>query len=149
MGESIKSKYKPSHPRKYKGNAENIICRSSWERKFCRYCDLNENILEWGSEEFYIPYVSPVDRKVHKYFPDFIIKVRESSGEVKTYVIEVKPKRETAPPTVGKKQRKTLIKESTTYAINQAKWKSAREFCEDKGMEFKIFTEDHINPKYK
>ena len=73
MGESIKSKYKPSHPRKYKGNAENIICRSSWERKFCRYCDLNENILEWGSEEFYIPYVSPVDRKVHKYFPDFII----------------------------------------------------------------------------
>ena len=65
MAESIKSKYKPSFPKKYKGNPNNIICRSSWERKFCRYCDLNENILQWGSEEFFIPYVSPVDRKVH------------------------------------------------------------------------------------
>ena len=59
MGESIKSKYKPSHPTKYKGDASNIICRSSWERKFCRWCDLNENILAWGSEEFCIPYISP------------------------------------------------------------------------------------------
>ena len=77
MGESIKSKYQPSYPRKYKGDPNNIICRSSWERKFCRWCDLNESILEWGSEEFWIPYLSPVDNKVHRYFPDFIIKVKE------------------------------------------------------------------------
>ena len=77
MGESIKSKYKPSFPKKYKGNANNIICRSSWERRFCHYCDLNENILEWGSEEFFIPYISPIDRRVHRYFPDFIIKVKD------------------------------------------------------------------------
>lgn len=70
MPESIKSKYKPSYPRKYKGNPNNIICRSSWERKFCKWCDLNENIIEWGSEEFWIPYLSPVDRRVHRYFPD-------------------------------------------------------------------------------
>ena len=95
MGESIKSKYKPSFPKKYKGNANNIICRSSWERRFCHYCDLNENILEWGSEEFYIPYISPIDKRVHRYFPDFIIKVQENTGQIKTYVIEVKPKRQT------------------------------------------------------
>ena len=147
MGESIKRKYIPSHPRKYKGNAENIICRSSWERKFCRYCDLNENILEWGSEEFYIPYVSPVDRKVHKYFPDFIIKVKESTGAIKTYVIEVKPYRETVPPTTGKKQKKTLIRECKTYAVNQAKWKAAVEFCDDRRITFKVITEKELGVK--
>ena len=76
MAESNKSKYKPSFPKKYKGNPNNIICRSTWERRFCRWCDLNENILEWGSEEFFIPYISPVDHRVHRYFPDFIIKVK-------------------------------------------------------------------------
>ena len=89
MPESIKSKYKPSYPRKYKGNPNNIICRSSWERKFCRYCDLNENILEWGSEEFYIPYISPIDKRVHRYFPDFIIKVKEQSDEIKIEQTEI------------------------------------------------------------
>ena len=105
MAESIKSKYRPSFPSKYKGDPTNIICRSSWERKFCHWCDLNESIIEWGSEEFYIPYLSPVDNRVHKYYPDFIIKLRESSGKIKTYVIEVKPKKQTKPPT--KKSRVT------------------------------------------
>jgi len=90
MAESIKSRYKPSHPEKYQGNPNNIICRSSWERKMCRWCDLNENIISWASEEFSIPYVSPVDNRVHRYYPDYLIKVKESTGKVKTYVIEVK-----------------------------------------------------------
>ena len=92
MGESIKSRYKPSYPEKYQGNPNNIICRSSWERKFCRWCDLNKSIVSWASEEFSIPYVSPVDNRVHRYYPDYLIKVKESTGKVKTYVIEVKPK---------------------------------------------------------
>jgi len=90
MGESKKSFFKPSFPKKYKGNPNNIICRSTWETKFCNYCDLNENILEWASEEFFIKYVSPVDNRFHRYYPDFLIKVKESTGEIKTYVIEVK-----------------------------------------------------------
>ena len=105
MAGTIKSRYKPEYPRKYKGDPNNIICRSSWERKFCRWCDLNENILEWGSEEFCIPYRSPVDRRVHRYFPDFIIKVREQTGDVKRYVIEVKPKKQTRPPVQTTKKR--------------------------------------------
>ena len=92
MAESIKSKYKPSFPKKYKGDPSNIICRSSWERRFCKWCDLNDNILEWGSEEFWIPYISPLDKRVHRYFPDFIIKVKESTGQIKTYVIRGKTK---------------------------------------------------------
>jgi hypothetical protein len=144
MAESIKSLYKPE----YKGNPNNIICRSSWERKFCRWCDLNENILEWGSEEFYIPYFDPTTGRVRRYFPDFIIKVREQSGEIKKYVIEVKPKRQTIPPVqTSKKRTRTYITEVKTYAMNQAKWEAAKEWCKDRMIEFRIITENELGIK--
>ena len=95
MGESIKSIYKPSNPEKYQGNANNIICRSSWERRFCNWCDNNPNILKWASEEFSIPYVSPIDNRIHRYYPDYLIEVKEVSGKIKKYVVEVKPKKQT------------------------------------------------------
>jgi len=144
MGESVKSKYKPSYPSKYKGDPNNIICRSSWERRFCKYCDLNESVISWGSEEFWIPYLSPVDNRVHRYFPDFIMKVRESSGQVKTYVVEVKPRKQTVPPKKPKRQTKSYLYECKTYAVNQAKWKAAVEFCKDHMIEFKIITEKEL-----
>jgi hypothetical protein len=147
MGETYKSRYYPSFPNKYKGNVNNIICRSSWERKMCRWCDLNENVLQWGSEEFSIPYLSPIDNRVHKYFPDFLVKLKENSGRVKTYVIEVKPKKQTRPPKTPKRQTKSYIYEATEYAKNQAKWKAAQEFCDDRRIEFKIITEDELGIK--
>ncbi len=147
MGESHKSRYKPTNPKKYKGNPNNIICRSTWERKFCSYCDLKEDILEWGSEEFWIPYKSPVDGRTHRYFPDFIIKIKESSGEIKTYIIEVKPKRQTKSPTKKKRITKSYLYECKTYAVNQAKWKAAEQFCADRRIEFKIITEKELGIK--
>jgi len=147
MGETYKSRYYPEFPNKYKGNVNNIICRSSWERKMCRWCDLNENVLQWGSEEFSIPYLSPIDNRVHKYFPDFLVKLKENSGRVKTYVIEVKPKKQTRPPKTPKRQTKSYIYEATEYAKNQAKWKAAQEFCDDRRIEFKIITEDELGIK--
>ena len=147
MAESNKSKYKPSFPKKYKGNPNNIICRSTWERRFCRWCDLNENILEWGSEEFFIPYISPVDHRVHRYFPDFLIKVKESTGKIKTYVVEVKPEKQTAPPKKKSRVTKSYIYECKTYAVNQAKWKAAQEYCADRRIEFKIITERELGIK--
>ena len=143
MAESIKSLFKPSHPKKYKGDPTNIICRSSWERRFCNWCDLNESILEWGCEEFWIPYRAP-DGKVRRYFPDFIIKVKENNGDVKTYVIEVKPKKQTRPPKKKKNVTKSYLYECKTYAVNQAKWKAANEWCEDRRIEFKIITEREL-----
>jgi hypothetical protein len=147
MAESYKSKYKPNYPNKYKGDPNNIICRSSWERRFCSWCDLNENIISWGSEEFFIPYLSPVDNRVHRYFPDFIIKLKESTGQIKTYVIEVKPKRQTQPPKPKSRVTKGFLYEAKTYAVNQAKWKAAVEFCKDRMLEFKIITEDELGIK--
>ena len=132
---------------KYKGDSNNIICRSSWERKFCQWCYLNESVFEWGSEEFFIPYVSPIDNRRHKYFPDFIIKLKETSGQIKTYVIEVKPKKQTTPPKKKSRMTKGYLYEMKTYAVNQAKWKAASEFCNDRLIEFKIITEDQLGIK--
>jgi hypothetical protein len=141
---SYKGKYQPSYPQKYKGDPRNIIYRSLWERKFMKYCDLNENILEWGSEEIALPYRSPVDNKVHRYFPDFYIKVKESNGQIKKYLIEIKPKKQTVEPKVQKRKTKSYIYEVVEYAKNQAKWKAAKEFCEDRQWQFKVLTEDDL-----
>ena len=144
MAESIKSLFKPTKPRKYKGDINNIICRSSWEKRFCSWCDLNESIIEWGSEEFFIKYVSPVDNRYHRYYPDFLIKVKESTGQIKTYVIEVKQKKQTRPPKPRKNVTKSYIYECKTYAVNQAKWEAANEWCKDRKIEFKIVTEQEL-----
>ena len=147
MAESIKSKYKPIHPKKYQGNPNNIICRSSWERKFCQWCDRKENVISWASEEISIPYVSPKDNRIHKYYPDFLIKVKEHNNRIQTYVVEVKPKKQTLPPKKRKRVTKSYIYECTTYAVNQAKWKAASEFCKDNRINFKIVTEDELGIK--
>ena len=109
-----------------------------------KYCDTNENILEWGSEEIALPYISPLDNRIHKYFPDFYIKVKENNGQIKKYIIEVKPKKQTVEPIPQKKKTKGYIYEVMEYAKNQAKWKAAREFCEDRQWEFKIITESEL-----
>ena len=141
---SYKGKYYPSFPRKYKGDPTNIIYRSLWERKFMVYCDKNDNILEWASEEIAIPYRSPIDNRVHRYFPDFYMKVKETNGKIKNYVIEVKPAKQTIPPKKPKRQTKGYIREAYEYARNQAKWKMAKEFCADRQWEFKVVTEKEL-----
>jgi hypothetical protein len=111
---------------------------------------LNQNILEWGSEEIALPYLSPLDNRIHRYFPDFYIKVKESNGQIKKYMIEVKPKKQTIEPIPQKKRTKGYIYEVMEYAKNQAKWKAAKEFCEDRQWIFKVITEDELfGYKYK
>lgn len=141
---SYKGIYKPSHPEKYIGDYKNIIYRSLWERKFMTYCDLNENILKWASEELWVPYVSPLDNRVHKYFPDFYIKYKDSSGNIKESLIEVKPKRQVEGPKPKKRMSQKQLYEIKEFAKNQAKWKAAKEFCEDRRWQFQILTEDNL-----
>ena len=142
---AYRGKYYPSFPRKYKGDPTNIIYRSLWERKFMVYCDKNTKILEWGSEEIALPYISPHDSRVHRYFPDFYIKVQENTGKIKRYLIEVKPLKQTVKPKKPKRQTKGYIREAFEYARNQAKWKAAREFCADRMWEFKVITEQELD----
>ena len=146
---SYKGRYNPVNPKKYKGNPQNIIYRSLWERKFMVYCDTNDKVLEWGSEEIIIPYISPWDGKKHRYFPDFYIKVRQSSGNLKKFIIEVKPKKQTRPPKPVERKTKRWINEVRTFGINEAKWKHATKWCKDNDMEFKILTEEELGIRYK
>ena len=116
---TLKGRYIPRNIRKYRGDYKNIIYRSSWELKFMKYCDLNDSILEWGSEEVVIPYRSPLDNRIHRYFVDFYIKVEDMNGQIKKYLIEVKPKKQTKPPPKPKRQTKRYISEVTEYAKNR------------------------------
>jgi hypothetical protein len=140
---SNKGRFRPKNPQKYKGDATNIIYRSTWEIKVIRYLDENPNIIWWGSEELPIPYISPIDKRKHRYFPDFIAKIRKSDGKVMTYIIEVKPEKQTKPPT-QKRKTKTFIQEAMTYEVNKAKWYAAEEFCKDHGWQFLVLTEKHL-----
>ena len=146
---AYKGRYNPVNPKKYKGNPQNIIYRSLWERKFMVYCDTNDKVLEWGSEEIIIPYISPWDGKVHRYFPDFYIKVKQSSGNLKKFIIEVKPKKQTRPPKPVVRKTKRWINEVRTFGVNEAKWKHATKWCKDNDMEFKILTEEELGIRYK
>ena len=141
---AYRGRYIPTYPKKYKGDPSNIIYRSLWERKFMVYCDRTDRILEWGSEEFFIPYRSPLDGKIHRYFPDFYVKVKTKQNTIKKWVVEVKPKAQTRPPRTPKRKTKKYITEVRNYAINDAKWKNAIEYCNDRNMEFIIITEDEL-----
>ncbi len=119
---SYKGKYRPENPKKYKGDPTNIVYRSLWERKFMRYCDLNENVNQWQSEEFWIPYLCPLDGKVHRYFPDFFVKYKDKSGNTRTVVIEIKPKKEVDMPEQNPKRRtKAWAYKVQTWVKNQAR----------------------------
>ena len=137
MTKTYKGIYKPTHPKKYAGDPNKIVYRSNWERKFMVYCDRNDDITYWASEELSIPYVNPIDRKVHRYFPDFIIKTKKG----KRYMIEIKPSSQTKKPTPKLKRSKAFMRESLEYIKNVAKWQAADVYCNDNGLEFKIFTE--------
>ena len=141
---SYKGFYRPDHPEKYIGDPNNIIYRSLWERKFMYYCDHNENILKFSSEEIWIPYISPLDNRCHKYFPDFYIKYKDSKGTIKESLIEVKPKRQVEGPKPQKRVTQKQMYEIKEFAKNQAKWKAAKEFCADRRWEFQILTEDNL-----
>jgi len=136
--------FRPKNPQKYIGDSNNIVYRSSWECRVMNWFDQNDDIMSWASEELIVPYKSPIDNRFHRYFPDFIVKVKTRDGTVKTLMIEVKPKKQTVPPEPKKRVTKQYVTEVTTYGVNQAKWKAAHEYCLDRGWEFKIMTEEHL-----
>ena len=137
---NYKGKFRPTNRQKYKGDITNIIYRSLWERSFMRYCDENKDIDEWGSEELIVPYISPLDNKHHRYFPDFYIKTKNGDK----FMVEIKPKKFTKPPKPKKRITKAYMHETKEWHRNQAKWKAARNVCEKLGWKFQIITEDHL-----
>ena len=129
----------PKHS-KYKGSHDPVY-RSSWELQMCKWCDTNPNVKYWMSEGTVIPYISKVDGKMHRYFPDFYVKT--TKGDI--FLIEIKPKQQTNPPKKSKSRNKYL-REVKTWSINQAKWEAAKIICEKHGWMWRIWTEREINP---
>jgi len=144
---AFKGFFKPKNPQKYKGNPTNIVYRSSWEYKLMTYLDERKEVLSWGSEEIVIPYRSPIDGKIHRYFPDFIVTKINNEGKKETALIEVKPQHQTIPPKQPTKLSKKYLTEVKTWGINEAKWKAANEYCKDRGWTFHIFTQKELGIK--
>lgn len=145
---ATKGFFKPKNPQKYRGDPTNIIYRSGWELKLMLYLDQREEVISWGSEELQIPYRSPIDGRVHRYFPDFIVTKINKQGLKETAIIEVKPKKQTIPPKKQEKLTKRYLTEVQTWGINEAKWKAAKNYCEDRGWSFHIFTEQELGIKF-
>jgi hypothetical protein len=138
-------KFTPINPQKYKGDPTNIIYRSSWEKRVMLWLDKHSQVVSWSSEEVVVPYKSPADGRFHRYFVDFYAQIRGKDGKLNSYLLEIKPKKQATEPEIKSRITKQYINEVVTYAINQAKWKAATEFCKDRGWEFKVLTEDHLN----
>ena len=145
---TYKGKFRINNPTKYRGDINNVVYRSLWELKFMKWCDINPNVTEWGSETVIVPYISPLDKKIHRYFVDFYIKVKSKDGKVQKYLIEIKPERFTKPPAIPQKKTKRFVDEVFQYGVNEAKWKAAFEFCSDRNMKFMILTEKDLGIKH-
>ena len=147
MRKRYKGKFKIKNPQKYKGNPTNIIYRSLMERRFMEWCDSNDKCYKWSSEEVVIPYISPIDNKQHRYFPDFLIQTPKG-----WFLIEVKPLTQSRPPkklvveNLELKKKRRYIKSVQTWLVNEAKWKAATKVCEKKGWSFQILTEKQLVP---
>jgi hypothetical protein len=139
-----KRKYYPKHPEKYSGDLNNIIMRSSWETKFAVWCDNNPSIVRWSSEETVIPYTCPTDNKLHRYFIDFKIRVKQTNGKEHVYIIEIKPSKQTRPPKYPGRRTKKYLAESYGFMKNQAKWDAAQKWAKSRGYEFMIITEHEL-----
>jgi hypothetical protein len=139
-----KRKFTPTNPQKYSGDPTNIIMRSSWETKFANWCDVNPSIINWVSEETIIPYRCGTDNKIHRYFVDFKIQVKETTGKIKTYLVEIKPYKQTIPPVYPGRQTQRYLQESFAYIKNQSKWEAATQYAKERGWEFIKLTEHNL-----
>lgn len=133
-------RYIVQKPEKYEGDPTKVFYRSLWERQAFKWCEANSQVVSWSSEETVIPYRCKTDNKIHRYFVD--LKIRLANGTI--YLIEIKPKKETAPPKQPARKTKKYISEVMTYAKNSSKWEAAQEYCMSRGWQFTIWTEDTL-----
>lgn len=140
---AYKGVFQPSNPTKYIGDPTKVVYRSMWERRFMKFCDTSSSVIRWASEEVVIPYINPLDKKQHRYFVDFLVEIKTAEG-VKTWLIEIKPKKQCKEPEKKKRVTKGYITEVQTWITNKAKWDAAKRVSDAKGWEFKILTEDDL-----
>ena len=145
MSKTLQGKFRPKNPEKYKGDVTQIYYRSSWERMFMNWADNNDKIKRWQSEEKAIWYDNPITKRKARYFPDFIVEYERRDGITVQEMVEIKPARQVAgPPTNPKRRTQAWMRSVMTYATNKAKWNAAMEWAEDRGMSFRLLTENDV-----
>ena len=138
-------KFTPKFPQKYHGDPTQIFMRSSWETHVAIWLDNNPAVLGWGSETIVIPYINPLDNRIHRYFVDFWAQIKNQEGISHTYIIEIKPYYQSIPPVITKhKRKKTILEEQATFLINQAKWEAAKKYAAKRGWKFIVLTEKEL-----
>lgn len=146
---AYKGRFAPLNPSKYKGDPTNVVYRSRWELMVMQKLDAHPDVLEWSSEEIIIWYISPIDNRKHRYFPDFYVKRKGTDGKIKSMLIEVKPHAQTKPPEPQKgKPTRRYLNEVATWGVNSAKWKYAQAYCADRGWDFIWITEKELNLRF-
>ncbi len=136
--------FTPRYKEKYKGNVNQIFYRSGLELRAFKFMDANPNILEWSSEETVIPYQNPLTGRTSRYFVDIYAKMVDKNGEIKKYLIEIKPHSQTLPPVQKNRKTKSLVYQQAEYVKNQAKWAAADKYSKAKNMNFVLLTEKHL-----
>lgn len=154
MKMAYRGKFRPNNPEKYKGDPTKITYRSLWELKFFRFVDEHPDVIWWQSEEIVVPYISPIDNKYHRYYPDVILKKRIGDNKYEILMIEIKPDKQTRPPDIRNRNKTPTgristryLREVKTYGINEAKWNAAKKYCNERGWHFRIMTENHLGIK--
>lgn len=138
--------YNPINAAKYIGKAKPIF-RSSWEVKAFIALDRNPKIIKWGSESIIIPYIDTTrGYETHRYVVDLFFTTLNQNNQQEKWLIEIKPYSQSVPPKTSKRKNPAkLLNEAVTYQRNQDKWKSAVNFCKNKGWHFAVWTEKGIN----
>jgi len=144
-------RYQVKDKAKYRGDFSSVVYRSLWEKAVFQWCDKNEQVKGWSSEEVIVPYRSPIDGKIHRYYPDVVVHKRDGTGQPQTIMIEIKPSSQCRPPDIKNKNKtktgrisRRYLNEVKTWGVNEAKWKAAKNFCADRGWQWTIMTEKHI-----
>lgn len=139
-----KRKFSPINLNKYTGDPTSIIMRSSWETRFANWCDKTSSVVSWKSEETIVPYKCGTDNRIHRYYVDFQIQIKDKSGELVTYLVEIKPYKQTLPPVFNGKKTKRYLKESFDFIKNKSKWQAAEQYVKERGWKFIIITEHEL-----
>jgi hypothetical protein len=130
--------YKIKNPEKYVGSKDPVF-RSGWELTFMTFCDNNPAIQQWASEPVKIPYKDPLTGKNTVYVPDFLINYIDKNMKTHVEMVEIKPIKQTVLEKVGKNPY-----DQAQYVKNMAKWESARDWCRNRGIFFRIINESDI-----
>jgi len=138
MSRFAQGKFTLKNPDKYVGT-KSPTYRSSWEFHFMKFCDEHPSVSQWASEAIRIPYKNPLTGKSTIYVPDFFIVYNDRNGKQIVELIEVKPANQTRQDRLGRSRAN-----QAHYAVNQAKWKAAAAWCKQKGIIFRVITEDDI-----